>query len=67
MITAIDFLYICLGIGFLVLVAVISYVLFSLATFLITLRVFIEEINLIKNGFKIGALTTLKNLLSKRR
>lgn len=64
--TALDFLYICLGIGFLALVGVIVYVLFSLGTFLFAASKFVKEIQLMRYGLKLGVLSFIQNILKRR-
>lgn len=66
MITGLDFLYICLGIGFLVLIGAISLTLYSITTFFLTLKTTLKEMKFIKDNLKIGFLTFIKKLIDRR-
>ncbi len=63
MLTGLDFLYICLGIGFLILVGIISLTLYSLTSFLLELKRVIKEIKFMKANLKIRILSFIQKLI----
>jgi hypothetical protein len=66
MFTSTDFLNVSLAVGFLVLIFFISYTLIQVIIFIKILKKFILEIQFMRDGMKLHALTFIKNLLSRK-
>lgn len=72
--SALDFLYLSLAVGFLVLAFFISFAAFQLAKTLVSLRLVLEDIkdttrdvSRLKNALKLGIFGLLATLIKKRR
>ena len=66
MFNTLDFLYICLGVGFLILIFTISFTFYNIAKLFKTFRIAIENMNAVGTGIRIGVLTFFKKVLSGR-
>lgn len=65
--TSTDFLNIAIGGGFLLLVIFLCISLYSLINLINSARIFIQEIQLMRDGIKLGVLSLVKNILNGRR
>jgi hypothetical protein len=66
MFTSTDFLNVSLAVGFLVLIFFLCYALLQVIILVKAAKKFIQEIQLMRDGMKLGVLTFVKKLLSRR-